>query len=189
MTWYAFLLWAHIVCAVVWVGGGLALQVLARLVLRENDGPRLAGFTRDAAWVGMHVFMPASLLLIVSAVLLMIEGDLDWGSLWINAALVIWALSAVAGAAFFGPESARIGALVAGRGPDAPEVRARVRRLLALSRTELTGLFLAVYLMAIKPGWDDTGAILVAAAIAVVPLMAVWWDYQSGSERRTAGAS
>ena len=37
VTWYEFALWVHIFMAVIWVGGALAIQVLAFRIIRAED--------------------------------------------------------------------------------------------------------------------------------------------------------
>jgi hypothetical protein len=54
--------------------------------------------------------------------------------------------------AYFGPESGRLGRLVGELGVDDPEVRARMKRLLMISRIELVLLVLVVADMVAKPG-------------------------------------
>ena len=67
-------------------------------------------------------------------------------------ALVIWALSFLAGIGFLGPESGRIGKAIDQQGPDAQEVRLRIERLLLFSRVELVLIALAAADMVLKPG-------------------------------------
>lgn len=150
VSWYELAKWAHVFTAVVWVGGGVAVQLFAFRILRENDPRRLVGFAKDAEWVGTRVFMPASVLLLGFGFALVEEGG--WGyDFWVVFGLVVLALSAVTGAAFLGPESGRIGTLVEQRGPEDPEVSRRIRRILAISRVELALLVLVVFDMVVKP--------------------------------------
>ena len=50
VTWYEFALWVHMFGAVIWVGGGIAIQFFAIRIMRTNDPIRLAGFAKDAEW-------------------------------------------------------------------------------------------------------------------------------------------
>jgi hypothetical protein len=56
------------------------------------------------------------------------------------------------GAIYLGPESGRIGKLVAERGPEDGEVRTRMDRVLLVSRIELVVLVSVVFAMTTKPG-------------------------------------
>ena len=57
----------HVLAAVVWVGGGVTTQVLAFRIIRADDPARLAGFGKDIEKVGMFVFTPAALVVLLSA--------------------------------------------------------------------------------------------------------------------------
>jgi uncharacterized membrane protein len=150
-TTYQWYLAVHILAAVVWVGGGFATQVFALRATRTNDGARIASFAQDAEWIGMRVFLPSSLILVIFGFMLMGEGNLDW-DFWIVFALVVWILSVIVGATFLGPESGRIAKVIDREGPDSPEATARLRRVFLISRIELVLLILVVLDMALKPG-------------------------------------
>ncbi len=168
ITWFQFLLFVHIGFVAIWLGGAAMLQFLSLRALGSDDPVRTANFAADAEWVGLRVFMPASLLVLVAGILMVLDSDFyGFGDDWILIALVLFAVTFAAGAGFFGPESGRIAKLIETEGPTSPAVGARVRRILALSRADLVLLFLIVYDMVVKPGlW--TGDFWVAVAIAAV---------------------
>lgn len=150
-TTYDWYLAVHILAAVVWVGGALATQVFAIRAMNANDGPRLAGFAQDASWIGMRIFLPSSLILVIFGFMLAGEGNWDWEA-WLVIALLVWIASVVVGATFLGPESGRVGELIAREGPDSPAARARLQRLFLVSRIELVLLIVVVLDMVLKPG-------------------------------------
>jgi uncharacterized membrane protein len=150
VTAYEFFLWVHITCAVIWVGADITIQAFAFRILRANDPARAAAFTKDVEWMGLRLITPASLLLVIFGFLLMHEGHWSY-DFWVIFGIVVWALSAVVGGAFLGPEAGRIGKLVEERGPEDPEVQARIRRILAFSRIELVLLLAVVFDMTVKP--------------------------------------
>jgi uncharacterized membrane protein len=175
MTWYTLFKFVHVILAVTWVGGAIIVQAFARLALASDDGGRKAQFAKDVEWVGTRIFVPASLALILAAIGLMENGDSPWtwGMNWVVFALLVWAASFVTGAAFLGPESGRLGKLIEEQGAEAPEVAARIRRILAVSRVELVFLIAVVWAMVVKPignaGWFWSAVVVtVVAAGAVV---------------------
>jgi uncharacterized membrane protein len=182
MSWYAFLLFVHIAMSVVWVGGGMMIQFFALRAL--GAGPqRVATLALDIEWIGLRVLTPASALAFVSGILLVIEGPWSFGDTWITIGLVLYAVTFLAGAAFFGPESGRIGKLLVAAGGDSPEAQARIRRILVLSRLDLVLLFLIVFDMAVKPDFGDAGAVafgLGAAALAAGIIRWRWSTSDSG---------
>jgi uncharacterized membrane protein len=186
VTWYEFLLYVHISMAVIWVGGGFASQFFALRALRATDPTRLASFAADVEWVGTRIFAPASGLAFVSGIWLVLDSDFwGFGDDWIVIALVLFAVTFLAGMLFFGPESGRISKLVAAEGADSPAAQARIQRILAITRADLVLLFLIVFDMAVKPSFDDVWlyvAILVAAGVAAVLV-------RNGLRARPAAAS
>src|SRR5215212_6951936 len=57
---YTVLKTLHVLAAVVWVGGGLTLIMLAVIYDRRHDMEGLFAIAKQAEWVGTRVFTPAS---------------------------------------------------------------------------------------------------------------------------------
>lgn len=80
----------------------------------------------------------------------------DWiafSQTWIWLSLVLVAVSMMGlGIAYFGPEGRRIGRITAERGPDDPEIRRRMDRLLTVNGLDLLILAVVLWLMVFKPG-------------------------------------
>ena len=152
MSYFEFLLFGHLLAAMVWLGGDLMLQMFY-LRARAAGPPAVAQFAKDVEWIGLRVLNTASLLVVIFGVLLVIDSDFyEFSQFWISAALAMFLLSAVTGAAFLGPETGRIGALSDEKGPEDPEVQARIARVVTISRIELVLLILIVLDMVLKPG-------------------------------------
>ncbi|MGH2816856.1 MAG: DUF2269 family protein [Actinomycetota bacterium] len=152
MDLYELLLAIHILAAVIWVGGATSIQVLAIRATGSGDSVRMATFAGEAEWVGMRIFMPSSLVVLLAGIALVLEGSWGFDQLWILLGLAGIAFSIVVGAAFLGPESGRIKDLMEARGPDDTEVKERIGRIFIISRIEIAILLLIVLDMAIKPG-------------------------------------
>jgi uncharacterized membrane protein len=172
MTWYEFLLFVHIAMATTWVGGGAISQFFALRAMRATDPMRLVDLGADVEWIGQRVLVPSALLTVVSGVWLVIDSDVwGFGDDWIIIGIVLFAITFLAGTAFFGPESGRVGKLAAAEGPTSPAVLARLQRLVALTRADLMLLFLIIFDMSVKPAWGDGSfwiAVLVFAALAAL---------------------
>jgi uncharacterized membrane protein len=172
MTWYEFLLFAHIAMAATWVGGAAMMQFFGLRAMRATNPMRLAELGADIEWIGNRVLVPSALLAVVSGVLMVIDSEVwGFGDDWIVIGIVLFAITFLAGAAFFGPESGRLGKLVEAEGPTSPAVLAKLKRLLALTRADLMLLFLIIFDMAVKPQWGDASfwiAVLVFAALAAL---------------------
>ena len=108
MTWYEFFLFLHIAMAVIWVGGAFFLQILALRVMGTRDEARMAAFAGDAEVLGMRIFAPSSVLLLLAGVGLVLNGDWSWSEPFIGIGLVVWLISFLAGRRlprpFIGPD-------------------------------------------------------------------------------------
>jgi uncharacterized membrane protein len=172
LTWYTFFKSIHVITAVIWVGGAAMIQAYAFRILRTGDGKRQADFAKDTEVVGMRVFVPASLILVLAAIAMMVNLDWSWSQNWIILGLIAFVLSFVLGAGFLGPEGGRIAALIEQQGPDSPAVQARIRRILTISRCELIVLLTVIVNMVVKPvgqnGWFWGMLVAMVLGIAVV---------------------
>jgi uncharacterized membrane protein len=165
LTFSEFLLFVHIASAAIWVGGGAMIQFFGLRVLASGDANRLAEFAGNVEWVGSRVLTSASLVALVSGLGLVWESEFwGFGDDWIVIGLILFAITFLAGAGFFGPESGRIKKLIESEGADAAQ--ARVKRLLVLTRIDLMILFLLIFDMSVKPSFDDGGTLLGAIAVA-----------------------
>lgn len=151
---YNTLKFIHVLAAITWLGSGIYSQVLATRVLREGDPNHLGVVARDIGELGKYLITPASITVLVFAISLVAYSPAwNFTDTWIVVALVGYALTLVTGAGFLGPESARLGKLAAeGHTPAEPEIRRRIRRIVAVSRIDLVVLILVVADMVFKPG-------------------------------------
>jgi uncharacterized membrane protein len=154
LTNYNALKFVHVLSAVVWVGGACTVQTYALLAVRTRDPVKVAAFARDTEFVGTRIFIPASLILLVSGILTLHDSGGAWGygQGWVRFGLVVVALSIAVGAGYLGPESGRIARATEAHGVASAEVQARIRRIFLVSRVELALLLAVVYDMVVKPG-------------------------------------
>jgi uncharacterized membrane protein len=186
MTWYEFLLFVHISMAVIWVGGGTMMQFFGLRAINAPDPMRLVQLGQDIEWIGTRVLVPSSLLAVVSGILLVIDSDFwGFGDDWIVIGLILFAITFVAGAFFFGPESGRVAKLAEAEGPGSPVVQARLRRLLALTRADSMLLFLIIFDMSVKPEWGDASLWIAVLAFAALAALLV----RNGLNTQLAGAA
>jgi uncharacterized membrane protein len=185
MTWYEFLLFFHISMAAIWVGGAAMMQFFGLRAIRATDPQRLADVGGDIEWIGQRVLIPSSALAVVTGVLLVIDSDfIGFGDDWILLGIILFAITFLAGAGFFGPESGRLGKLVAAEGPSSPALQAKLKRLLALTRADLMLLFLIIFDMSVKPSWGDASLWIAVLAFAALAALLVW----NGLNARLAAA-
>jgi uncharacterized membrane protein len=185
---YEIYLTFHVLMAIVWLGGGLALSVLGWRIALTSDGRAMAVFAKSVEWVGNRIFMPASLALLVLGFLMIHDGDWSYSSLWIVIALAGFAVTFLTGMLFLGPQAGKIGKLIDAEGVESPAVQAQIRRVLFVARLDLITLYAIAGNMLVKPTGDDV-VVLVVAAVAIAALTAaVIWTYVRGGEVPQAAA-
>ena len=180
MTRYELLLFLHIAAATIWLGAALTVQLLALRADRSADPAAMKVTAENAVWLAARVFIPSSLAVLVVGVLLVLDGPWAFDQLWILLGLAGYAASFLVGILYFKPEDERINAAIAASGPGDPEVRQRIARMNAVSRLELTVLFLVLADMALKPTADDVGTLLVGAAILVAAAILTARSFRGG---------
>ena len=77
MTAYELWLFLHLSAMALWMGGAVAVQVFAALAKASGDPARSAALGKDTGVVVRWIFMPSSLVVLVSGVLLVNEGASD----------------------------------------------------------------------------------------------------------------
>ena len=193
MTWYELLLLLHIIAAIVWLGSGLLLSVLAYRAERKGDQDALRRVANDAAELSNGLFIPASVLTLVFGILLTIEGPWGVDQLWIALGLAGYAATFLTGILVMKPGSERISAAVERDGGFSADAMLETRRLLTKGRADTVVLYLVVAVMALKPTSDDVGLLAVLAAILVAALGYVALrlraiDDEAGARAPLAGA-
>lgn len=187
MTWYTFLLFLHVSMAVIWIGGGLMMQLFAVRATSLGDPARSAAVAADIEFLAVRTFVPASLLAFLSGVLMVVESDFyGFGDDWIVIGLALYATTFLAGLLYLGPEAGRVGKLSEAGSPDAGP---RTLRLIMLARLDLVLLFLIVYDMTVKPDFDDAASILWGVAGALVIGGLVFWRYRVALGRPAPAAT
>ena len=164
MTWYEFLLFVHVTSAVIWLGGAFFLQVYAIAVTRNGDPREMGQFAGRAGTLSERVFIPASVLVVLAGVGLMIEGSWEWGQLWVVFALLTFAASFLTGALVLSPLAKKIEAT----GAETAAGRELIRRIFVISRVDLVFMYAIVFAMTVKPTGDDGLVLLFGAVILVV---------------------
>jgi uncharacterized membrane protein len=137
---YELWLAVHLVCAVVWAGGAVAIHVLGRTYAASGDVAAMLDFNRRAVRVASRLFAPLAVVLIVAGVLLVEEVGYEYTASWIVLGFLGWAFSLAVGVGYSSWEARRI------------DAEAGIRRVLAVNALQVLVLVLVVVDMAVKPG-------------------------------------
>jgi uncharacterized membrane protein len=152
MTGYEkFLLTAHVLAAVIWVGGSVLLLALG-YYLRSRDINTRVEYTRWTEWLGPRIFAPMSIVVIVAGHLLVNEYDLDFDQTWLMLGQVGWLLSFIIGIGFYPREGKKRERLVEQDGIEHESVAASINRVLTVATVDTLIVVLVVIDMTTKPG-------------------------------------
>lgn len=169
MTRYELLLFLHVTAAVIWLGGAFMFQMYGMVVRRGGDPEEIARFAGRAGFLSERMFVPASLVVILAGILMMLDGNWDWDQLWVVFALVTFAASFVVGLFVLSPMAKKIPVV----GPTTPEGQALIARLFSILRVDLAFMYAIVFAMVVKPTSDD-GWVIAIAALVLIALTAVF---------------
>ena len=149
--WYALFKWIHVTFAVIWIGGGSFITILAIRAQRSGETAEILTIARQAAFAGERVFAPAGLIVFLMGIAMMINTDWGWGTFWIDAGLVGYAATFITGIAVLSPLAKRIQTTAAEKGPEHPDTLAVINKILLIARVDIALLLLVIADMVTKP--------------------------------------
>lgn len=174
MDWYAIVKFVHIVAAMAWLGGSLAMLIASTLAATDEDPGALLQVMKMMHGLALPYFIPSSTAVLVTG-LAMAWFRLGFGDAWLVLALAGVAVSIGIGMSVLKPVGERIAARAEPEGTS-PAVMADARRIMRFGRFEFAVMLAVVALMVFKPGWQDTTILLAlglpvacAAAVFLIP--------------------
>jgi uncharacterized membrane protein len=98
---YDWLLLLHVLAAMIWVGGGVALAVLVTRVLRDPEPGAVARFIGNLRVIGPLVLAPATLAVVGFGVWLVLDSAAwGFGQFWVQLAVALFAAALLVGAGY-----------------------------------------------------------------------------------------
>jgi len=149
---YTVLKFFHVFLAIVWIGGGVMLMVLAELTKRTQEPGAMARLARQIDWVSTRILVPSALVVFGLGFWLIHKGQWGYDHFWVVWGIVAFVVSFVLGAAFLGPQSGRVGKLIQAEGPDSPQVLKQIDLLVNVARVDILILASIVFMMVTKVG-------------------------------------
>ncbi len=147
---YEILLTSHIAAAVLWVGGGTAIALMALRL--QRSGAQMAAYAKNLEWFGKFYFTPLSLLTLVFGILLVREMEsVVVSDFFIQYGLTAIVITIAVGAGYLGPQSGKLARIIGSSGAESPEALALLRRILLVARLDSLMLLSVVLVMALKP--------------------------------------
>lgn len=148
-TW---ILLGHILSAMVWLGGGLMLYVLAGRA-RSSDDPAVTDFARVLSYAGPRVLGPATIGTIVFGAWLVVQSDVwAFDQLWVQIGLGLYAAVFAGGAVGLSRLGIRLQRAVERGAEGAAARRTLLGHWITGYRMILLALVIATWDMTFKPG-------------------------------------
>lgn len=170
MDLQTFAVTVHILCVILWVGGGLTLLLGAELARRKHGDAGALPIVDVVALLGPVYFVPVSLLTVLSGAAAAWFGP-GFGALWIILGLVGFAVTFLTGLLVIKPRAEAIAALARDGEADQGKLLAKSLDLLTIARFDYVVLLLVVLVMVLKPAASDTGLLGGVAVVAVIGAM------------------
>ena len=168
MSYYDVLLFVHIAAAVVWIGGGVGLVLLANRFSRARETAALKSLLDQTTWLSTYVFIPASLVVLLAGILLVIEGPWSFGQLWVVLGLLGFAATFLTGLLILKPRADAIGSIMQRDGGMSDEAAEKTRQFFLITRIDYAVLFMVIADMVLKPSADDVWTLVAMAVVILV---------------------
>lgn len=151
MTGYRIALFIHVLAAIVWVGGGIMAQMLIHRTQKAGDPKMMGALGQEIGHIAERVFTPASVIVLLAGIYMVLEADIGFSTPWVAIGLIGLIATVIMGVFYLGPQSKKMGALMAEHGPTSPEVGAQANRLIMAARIDVMVLVFVVFAMTYKP--------------------------------------
>lgn len=166
MDLHAAVKFLHVALAIAWLGGGLALILLGQRAARARNLADLVAVVRHVVWMADRVFIPASILVLMAGLYL------TWSAYSFAEAWVLFGLAGIVSTIAIGvvvlkPLAERVAAMDISAGIPA-EAETVALALLRGAKADFTALFVVLWAMVARPGWDQP--LQLAAMLAVIAL-------------------
>lgn len=149
---YDTLLFLHILAIASWFGSAVALRILMARGERSRNAGLLQGIGAEAPFFSKMIFMPLSLIVLVTGVSMVIKGPWSFGEPFVSFGLFVIIVAVLMGPLLMAPTSSKLKAAMAEHGPTHESVVRLKGRLNAGSSVVLVLLVIATWMMVAKPG-------------------------------------
>src|SRR3954454_7391744 len=110
--WYGLFKAIHVTSAVLWVGGGTMITILAIVAERSTDPLQIANVARQAATVGEKFFAPIGLVTFLMGLAMMFNTNWGWDKFWVVVGLAGYLATFSIGLGFIAPTVKKLHAAI-----------------------------------------------------------------------------
>jgi uncharacterized membrane protein len=163
---YEILLFLHVASVAFWLGAELLIDILVVRAERQRDAAAVRRLFDELAALD-PIFLPATLVVLATGILMTIDAGFSFDNLWIVLGLAGFAFIYLYGFLYLEPQVKRARAMVERDGGLGPQAQSLMRRFFVLWRLETVVLVLLVFDMTVKPTGDDVGTLVLMASVLV----------------------
>jgi uncharacterized membrane protein len=171
MDFATLLKFAHVLAAILWVGGGFAIIIAGIVVAGRSTAQTQLAIVQAVVLLAPRLFIPASIFTLASGVILLFVAGWGWQPFTVLGLGGVL-FTASFGAVILGPACQK--ALKMADDWGAVSALPMLRRVQRLALMDYAVQFAIVFLMVAKPSWSDfavfggVGSIIVLAALAAL---------------------
>ena len=149
---YKIVLFVHVMAVIMWLGAGVVFQLLGERATASNDEAKMRTLISLGETFGKAYFGALTGTVLLSGLLLVIDGDWGFDHVFIIGGLIGIVASGAIGGAVIGPRSERLQERVGGGGALDAEAVADIVKIKNVGRIDLSIMIVVVFLMTYKPG-------------------------------------
>ena len=143
---------AHVVGAIVWVGGGVMLSLVGLRARQSGNLAVIGEFARTLSYVGLRVFTPAVVVVLLSGIgLVLLNSEFNFTQLWVLLALAGFVLAFLIGAVYLSRSAIQLERAVS-QNADLQATSQALKRWLLGYGVVLIVLVFVIWDMIFKPG-------------------------------------
>lgn len=150
-TIYNLSLFVHVSSVIIWIGGLVAIGILNARLARDKEGQAMAPLARASRFFGGAVVGPAAVLTLIAGIIMVVDADLGFDTLWIAYGLGGIIVSLLLGATLIRRAGDELSAATEAASQDRARILSLQRRVRNLSILNLVLLFSVVWAMVFKP--------------------------------------
>ncbi|MGA2763270.1 MAG: DUF2269 family protein [Spirochaetia bacterium] len=152
MSLQSWLLFLHVLGAIVWLGAGATVSLIGLRVQRSRDRGVVADFARTLRYLGLRAFMPALFVVLATGFVLVLDGS-HWriSEPWILIGLALFLIAFLIGAVYLSQVGIALERTVTTPDHDVGEATALIERWVIGYGAILLVLVVAVWDMVFKP--------------------------------------
>lgn len=146
-----WVLFGHVLSAIIWMGGSVYVEALTANVRRRSDRIALGATFRDIAALSQRLFTIAGVLVVVFGFWLVFLTTWSFEILWVAVSILLVAVSVTMDLFYTAPRSNKALEIIDDKGPADPDAAVLIDQVIAAGHIRLGILLTVLFLMIFKP--------------------------------------